>query len=137
MAFVKGKAFVIEVNTGTDQAPVWTRVAGQKGGNIKISRDTIETTNKDSGDAKEFDTSHYEWTMETDGLLQFNDTGFEKLEDAMLNGYTVKVRFISVSNLRYEGMAIVTEFSLEAGSEGMVNAQISLKGTGPLTRIEG
>lgn len=130
---VRGIDVKIKVNTGTDQSPVWTVVAGQQGAKLKDQVETIEITSKDSGNYKEFEYGFGEWQIECEGLVVVNDDGFEALRDAMRNHTKVKVEWYEAGGKTYEGMALVTEIPLEAAFDEMLKYQVHLKGTGAYT----
>ncbi|MCD4839730.1 phage major tail protein, TP901-1 family [Neobacillus sedimentimangrovi] len=136
MSQIKGIDFIINVNIGTDQEPVWTKVAGQRGCTLNRSAETLETTSKDSTSGfKEFEVSFKEWSIEADGLLVNGDTGFSALEDAFMNGEKVKVQMATPSGDKFEGMALITDFPIEAPYDDMATYSVTLQGSGLLSKV--
>ena len=59
-----GINFVVLVNTGTELAPVWTKVGGQRGGTLNRTLDTIDITSKDTSGWREIEGNFFEWSIE-------------------------------------------------------------------------
>lgn len=133
MAQIKGIEFVLSANTGTDATPVWTKVAGQKGGSLSRKADTIETTSKDSGNSKEFEAGFIEWSIDADGVYVVSDTGFAALEDSYMTGTKLKVELAVASGTTFTGMVIVTTLDIDMPYDDMVTYKLSLQGSGALT----
>lgn len=132
---IKGKGVLIKVNTGTNENPVYTTVAGQKGATLNQSRETLEATTKDN-DYKEFLAGYGEWSIEAEGLLQLEDEGFSKLEEAFNSGELVQVQFAMPSGDIYEGMAVITDLPIEAPYDDLVSYSCTLQGSGQLVKKE-
>lgn len=140
MAAIKGKAIVISINAGTAEAPQWVAVAGQQGGTLNRSVDTIETTTKDSV-TKEFIHGDDEWSIECDGLYQVGDEGFAQLEDAYMAKEMIQARIALPGKAGqfniYTGMALITELPIEIPSDDTVTYSTTLQGTGLLAKTTG
>lgn len=133
----KGIDFIVNVNTGTDVAPVWTKVAGQRGGTLNRSRDTFETTSKDSEGWKEKEYGLGEWGIDADGVLVEDDTGYMALEDAFMNSTKVKVQWKTASGAVYDGLALITDFPQEGPYDGEATYSVTFEGTGKPTKTPG
>ena len=137
MAQIKGIDFLISINTGTDAAPVYTKVGGQRGATLNRSAETLESTNKDSGDFKEFEYSFKEWSVDADGLLVVDDAGFTALEKAFMDSKKVKVQVGLPSGMKYEGLAIITDLPIEMPYDDLVTYSSTFQGSGVLQRTAG
>ena len=126
---------LVKVNTGTDDMPVWTTVAGQRGLSRGFSVDTIDVTSKDTVGWREFIAGFSSWTIDFDGLYVEDDAGYQALMDAVLSKKPVKVRMIDSKGKGLEGLAIITDFPLEAPYDAEMTYSVSLQGTGPLTEV--
>lgn len=138
MAGFIGKAVVIKVDTSTTGTPTWVKVAGQQGGNLSRTVETIEATTKDS-DSKEFVGGMGEWSMECDGIYQIGDAGFAKLETAFALKQPVKVQIAlpSADATKFdflEGLALITELPLDFNTDDLATYSVTLQGTGALTK---
>ncbi|WP_342045986.1 phage major tail protein, TP901-1 family [Bacillus sp. OTU530] len=129
----RGVNFLIYVNTGTTETPVWTKVAGQRGGTFNRDVETIDTTSKDST-WSELDYGFASWSIEGDGLLVENDVAFVELEDAFMSKTIVKVRFETAAGAKYEGNALITSLPIEAPYDDAATYSITLTGTGAPTK---
>lgn len=134
MPAVSGVSFIVQVNTGTDAAPVWTAVGGQREATLNMSTDEIDTTSKDSQGWHEGLPSLRNWSLDFDALLIQGDAGLEALENAFMNQTQVQVRLATPSGATYTGKATLTDFSYEAPYDGEATASGSLTGTGALTK---
>lgn len=135
MPAVSGVDFLVKVNTGTEGAPVWTAVAGQRGATLNMSTDEINVTSKDSGGWHEGLPAIRNWSIDFDALLIEDDAGLAALEDAFMNKTQVQVQVATPANHTYTGKATLTDFSYEAPYDGEATASGTLTGTGALTKV--
>lgn len=130
----RGVNFLISINTGTDVAPVWTTVAGQRGGTFNRSSDTLDLTSKDNAGWQDEDYGVASWTIEGDGLLVEDDAGYLALEDAFDNKQFVQVRWETAAGNKYEGQALIADFNTEAPYDDNATYSITLNGKGQYTK---
>lgn len=130
MAHENGIDFILNVNTGTDSVPVWTKVGGQRGATLNRSADTVETTSKDSDGYKSYEASFKDWSIDADGLIVTDDAGWVEMEDAFEAGSKLKVQFVTASGDKYDGSVIITDFPVEAPYDDMATYSVTLQGTG-------
>ena len=126
----RGVNFLLFVNTGTEESPIYTKVAGQKGGTFNRSTDTIDLTSKDNYGWQDEDYGIASWSIEADGLLVEDDLGYQALEDAFENKEIVLVRWQTAAGTKYEGDAIITDFSSEAPYDDQATYSVTLNGKG-------
>lgn len=135
----KGVNFLILAQTGEDPGPpivpIYTKIAGQRGGTLNRSRDTIDNTSKDSEGWVEKDYSLGEWSIEGDGLLVEDDTAYMALEDAFMNETILKAQWKTGAGHMYEGDVIVTDFPMEGPYDAEATYSVTLEGTGKPTKI--
>lgn len=120
----KGIDFIIYA--GTD------KIAGQRGGTLNQSADTIETTTKDSKGWKEFISSFKEWSVDADGLLPINDTGYEACKTAFKEGSTLTIKAADEAGLGYTGEVLITDFPIEMPYDDAATYSVTFQGTGEL-----
>lgn len=130
MAKVAGVDILLLVNTGTDQAPVWTEVGGQRGATLSESLETIDVTAKDSGGVQEFAPGLYSWTISADGVDVVGNEAQEALKTAIRNRQPIKVRWSENGVDVFEGTAIVTSYEVEAPHDDVATFSLELQGTG-------
>ena len=130
----RGVNFLLYVNTGTDATPVWTKVAGQKGGTLNRGYDTIDITSKDNSGWQDEEYGNANWSIEADGLLVEDDAGFLALEAAFEGADYVKVRFQTQAGNKYEGSAIISDFNVEAPYDDQATYSLTLNGKGAYTK---
>lgn len=133
MAKFKGIDYVVKVNTGDETTPNFVAVAGQRGGTLNRSADSIDVTSKDSGGWKENLQGLKEWSIDTDGLMVDTDTGYAALEDAYMNGTDVMIELALPNGNTYSGKAIITDFPVEIPYDDAVTYSVSFVGNGALT----
>ena len=127
MEHIKGIDFIVKVDG--------VAIGGQQGATLNRSKEVIETTSKDSNGWKEQIGGIKEWSIDADGLMVADDTGYQALEDAFMNDKQVSVSLATASGLKYEGHAIVTDFPIEAGFDDMATYSLTLEGNGSLRQV--
>jgi TP901-1 family phage major tail protein len=130
----RGVNFLLYVNTGTVELPAYTKVAGQRGGTFNRSSDTLDLTSKDNAGWQDEDYGTASWSIEADGLLVESDAGYAALEDAFDGKEFVLVRWETAAGNKYEGSAIITDFSTEAPYDDSATYSITLNGKGQYTK---
>jgi len=130
-----GVNFLVYVRTSIDP-DVWTRVAGQRGGTLNRARDVIDVTSKDSEGWIQNEYSFGNWGIDADGLVIEDDAGFLALEDALQNKEKVMVRFETNAGHQYEGMALVTDFPVDAPYDAEATYTVTLEGDGEPQKID-
>lgn len=130
----RGVNFLLYINTGTAQTPVYTKVAGQRGGTFNRSSDTLDLTSKDNAGWQDEDYGTASWSIEADGLLVESDAGYAALENAFDDKTYVLVRWETAAGNKYEGQAIITDFSTEAPYDDSATYSITLNGKGQYTK---
>jgi len=111
-------------------------VAGQKGLTLNRSAETIEVTSKDTeGGWKASITGMKEWSIDLDGVYVNGDNSHKILANAFQNGsyLCVKVYNKKLAKGLYGGLAVLTDYPLEAPHDDAVTYSISLAGVGKLT----
>lgn len=133
MGKVKGIDIYVEVNTGTEQSPVWTKVGGQGDATLTRSAATIDITDKDSQGWEEALLGNRSAELEFDAFLIEDDTGFATLEEAFENGTEVDLRLTTPANT-YRGMFLITDMPIEAPKDDAATISFSLKANGAITK---
>ncbi len=123
-----GVDFIIKVGTPA------VKIAGQQGGSLSRSSESVEVTTKDTQGWKAFVSSFKEWSIEADGLVVDSDAGYQDLEDAFNAGTEVDVELVTGGATKYTGKAIITDFPIEFPYDSEVTYNVTLQGTGPLTK---
>jgi len=131
----KGVDFIINVNTGTVDLPVWTKVAGQRGASLSRGAETLDSTSKDSNGWQRNEVGTKNWELSSEGLLVESDTGYGALEDAFMNDEKVKVQMVTAAGNKYEGFAIITDFPVEAPYDDLATYSITLLGDDALEKV--
>ncbi len=140
MAVTAGMDILLKVNVADSGSPAnYVAIAGQRGATLNRSRDTIDTTCKDSaGGWKTSIAGMGEWSIDTDGILIDGDANFAKLEQAFLNREILKVQMVnSKTKAGYEGDVVITDFPLEAPYDDAMTYSLSLAGAGELKTLTG
>lgn len=144
---IRGEDMMLYVreNTGTDLAPVWadTPVAYATSNSVSYSLDTIDTSNKLTGNWKSALPGQIGWTVSTEALIS-NTTGhmsFQTLETMMIARTPIMVKFgkvgagfaLDTSTTYRSGYAIITALDLNTERGGICTSSITLQGNGKLT----
>lgn len=131
---MNGVNFKIYVNTGEEATPNFVSVGGQRGGKLNRSGDTVDVTTKDDNGWKASRVGLLEWSIDGDGIFISDDEGYALLETAFLEKEPVLVKMAVASGLKYEGLAVVTDFPLDMPYDNEVTYSVKLQGMGALTK---
>lgn len=127
-----GIDFVIKVNTGTIASPTYTKVAGQRGGSLKRTTGEADMTTKDSNNWHEGKPTIRSWSIDGDGLIIENDTGYSAIKTAWLANEQVQVQMVTADGHTNTGMATITDFSDDVPYDAEATYTIALAGSGAL-----
>lgn len=133
---VAGKDILLAVfdSTGTNLLAV----AGQQGLTINRSKDTFEVTAKDTvGGWKSYLGGMKEWSIDNDGLYVGSDASHKALTKAFNEDEFVCLKVINQKEKKalFGGIAIVSEYPIEAPYDDAMTYSTSLLGNGPLTDL--
>lgn len=130
---MRGQDILILANTGTDAAPVWDIVGGQRSATVTEENETIDMTSKDSGGAMDYDYGLYSWNISCDGVYVPSETAYAKLRTAMRAKEAIKVRLQEDGENVLEGNAVITSMEWEGPYDAEATYSLELQGTGRLT----
>jgi TP901-1 family phage major tail protein len=130
-----GKDFLLYVNTGTVDTPVWTLVGGQRNSSLGRTADSIDTSHKTSGGWKSSKAGLRGWSIDLDALVLLQDLGVEALETAFMQGKEINVKFERPDKKYYTGWASITDFSIDPPHDGEASLSGTLEGNGALSDL--
>lgn len=113
-------------------------IKGQRGLTINRSSDSIEITSKDTeGGWKAKLAGMKEWGIDTDGIYYANDESHKILSRAFeeSNPVLVKITNKKFAKDMYGGLAVITDFPLEAPYDDSMTYSMTLEGMGPLVDL--
>lgn len=138
MKVTAGMDILLKVNMADSGSPAnYVAIAGQRSATLNRSRDTIDTTCKDSaGGWKTSIAGMGEWSIDTDGILVDGDENFARLEKAFLDREILKVQMVNaLTGAGFEGDVVITDFPLEAPYDDAMTYSLSLAGAGELKAL--
>jgi len=135
MAKFHGLDIYVEVNTGTEELPVWTKVGGQKGASLSLSGETIDVTDKDSAGWEETLMGNRAAEAEFDAFLIEDDAGFEAIKSAYFSRAEIDLRLTTQAKT-YQANWVVTELSIEGAHDDASVTSMSLKANGAVTEAD-
>jgi predicted secreted protein len=117
-----------------------TKIANATSNDFSITKDMIETTNKDSAGAKEYIAGEYGYTMSVEGMFE-EDTSvgagisWKEIITDLLAGTSVTIVMTSnvSGDLTLSGSAFFNELNLTAPQNDVATFTASIQGTGALT----
>lgn len=113
-------------------------ISGQQGLTINRSADTIEITSKDTqGGWKAYLAGMKEWSIDNDGLYVPSDQSHKILSQAFESGDPVCIKVIDGKRKvgMFGGLAVITDYPIEAPHDDAVTYSITLSGMGPLADL--
>lgn len=114
-------------------------VAGQQGLTINRDKDTIEVTSKDTvGGWKENIVGMKGWSIDNDGVYVRDHASHKLLKDIFEGDdpILIKVTNQKAKTEMFGGLALLTNYPIEAPYDDAVTYSISLTGTGALVDLE-
>ena len=126
---VAGKNGKVVVGEGSTE-----KVFGMKNWSLELALETLETTAL-GDDWKNYTTGLKEWTASSEGdySVPTDTKGQKALQDAFLNGTTVKVKMYVDATNYYQGDAYISSLSIEDPVDDVVSISIEFTGTGALS----
>lgn len=129
-----GKDYLIYLNTGTTEAaPTWTRLGGQRSGDLNREADEIDASHKTSGGWKSTLPGLRSWSIDLETVYLAGDTGAKFLEAAFLAGKQVHVKFEYPDKSFVTGWGSITECSLSTPHDDVATLKGTISGDGPLS----
>lgn len=129
-----GKNCLVYLNYGegvTEAAPKWAVIGGQTKGNLDMSADSIDGSNKDSGGWGEEYAGTKTTELSIEGYTTKGDEAYAALKDAFIKGESVDVcRFFKDSGEADRNWYNITKLSDETPHDDMVSFSITLGGVG-------
>lgn len=113
-------------------------ISGQQGLTINRSADTIEITSKDTeGGWKSYLPGMKEWSIDNDGLYVPNDQSHGILSTAFENGDPVCIKVVNgkTKTGMFGGLAVITDYPIEAPYDDSMTYSITLSGMGALADL--
>jgi len=135
MGKIKGMDIYLWVNTGTEEAPSFAKVGGQKDATFDRGSGTIDVTSKDSAGNEENLPGIRNWSLSFDAFLIETpiDPGFSEIETAYDAGEQRQFQ-IKTPTYTYQGKATIEGLSVAASLGDAGIASFSLKGTAALAK---
>lgn len=128
-----GKDFILKINTGTAEVPVWTTIGGQRGASLSRSADEIDVSSKTSDGWKATKAGLRSWSIDLDGLVILNDTGAQALEQGFNAGKEVNLQLLYPDGTAQTGWGSITDLSLDAPHDGEATTKGTVSGSGALS----
>jgi len=122
-----------------DVSDTLTKIANLTSTDFELTKDTIDATNKDGSNYKEFLVGLSNWTMSCEGIFEEDGstTNFspKDLLDDMIAGDAITVVMTSnvTGDLKLTGSAVMTSFAWNAPVNDVATFSCSLQGSGALT----
>lgn len=128
-----GKDYLLSVNTGTYDTPVWTLVGGQRNSKLDKKSDSVDVSDKTTGGWKATLPGLKSWTIDLSGLAMLNDDGVDAIETAFDAGKPVDIKFQYPDKAYQRGWASITAFSRDVPHNGAATISGTLEGNGALS----
>jgi predicted secreted protein len=117
-----------------------TKIANATSNDFTITKDMIETTNKDSAGAKEYIAGEYGYTMSVEGMFEEDASvgaliSWKEIMTDLLAGTIVTIVMTSnvTGDLKLSGSALFNDLKLTAPQNAVSTFTASIQGTGALT----
>ena len=138
-----GVDFLLKVNTGTSQTPIWVTIGGQRGATLSMTAAMIDASNKLSGAWTTSVPGLMSWSIDADAVMLTDASGLtveearQKLLSCFYNRTLVHVRYIRKDGSKFQGYAAITDLSEEAPHDDVATYKIKLEGSGAPEEVNG
>jgi predicted secreted protein len=123
-----------------DVAGTLTKIANATSNDFSITKDMIETTNKDSAGAKEYIAGEYGYTMSVEGMFEEDASvgasiSWKEILTDLIAGTSVTIVMTSnvSGDIKLSGSAFFSDLNLTAPRNDVATFTASIQGTGALT----
>lgn len=123
-----------------DVAGTLTKIANATTNDFSITKDMIETTNKDSAGAKEYIAGEYGYTMSVEGMFEEDASvgaliSWKEILTDLIAGTSVTIVMTSnvSGDIKLSGSAFFSDLNLTAPKNDVTTFTASIQGTGALT----
>lgn len=128
-----GKDFLLYVNNGTAEVPVWMLIGGQRGASLTRNADEIDTSDKTTNGWKSTKPGLRSWSIDLEGLVMLTNDGVNILEQAYMEGAQINVRLLYPDGSAQTGWGSITDFSMETPHDGEATLKGTISGNGALS----
>lgn len=125
MAFA-GIDVIVQILNGVTYDPIAT----QKGASLKMSAESIDASSKDNNAWADSLPGQQSWSVECDGLLSLTDTTQAYLLTEFRARNPITVRVLMPDGKVFEGLATITDHSMEFGKDEASSFSLTLQGKG-------
>lgn len=133
MGKVKGLDIYLKVNAGTEGAPNYQKVGGQKDATFDRGQSTIDVTDKGSEGNEEHLPGIKNWSISFDAFLIEEDEYWQDIENSF-DAQTQLLYQIITPTHTYTGKATVESLSMTGPLADAGVVSFTLKGTAALTK---
>jgi predicted secreted protein len=123
-----------------DVSGVMTKIANGTSADFEMTKDTIDATNKDGGNYKEFLVGLNGWTMSFEGIFEEDGSvgsglsAKDIISDLVAGALITVVMTTNVTgDMKLSGSALLTNFAWSAPVNDVSTFSCSLQGSGTLT----
>jgi predicted secreted protein len=116
------------------------KIANATSNDFSITKDMIETTNKDSAGAKEYIAGEYGYTMSIEGMFEEDASvgaliSWKEILTDLIAGTSVTIVMTSnvSGDIKLSGSAFFSDLNLTAPNNDVTTFTASIQGTGALT----
>ena len=138
-----GVDFLLKVNTGTAENPIWITIGGQRGATLSMTAAVIDASNKLSGAWTTSVPGMMSWSIDADAVMLTDAAGLtvesarQYLLSCFYNRTLVHVRYVRKDGTKFQGYAAITDLSEEAPHDGVATYKIKLEGSGAPEEVNG
>ena len=122
----------------TSDGPKLLAIAGQQSLTINRSADTVETTSKDTkGGWKSQMAGMKEWSIDSDGAYVMGAESHKELQKYFESGDLMCIKIVDIKESKplFGGLAVLTEYTLEAPYDDAMTYSCSIAGNGALVDL--
>ena len=128
-----GEKVYVNVNTGTEESPVWTPLGGQKEASFNRGIGTADVTDKDSDGWEEHLPTNRSWSLSCPAFLVEDNPGQQELEAIYEAGEQRQFQILTESG-DYIGKGTIETLNISGAQGAAAEIELSIKGTGAVVK---
>lgn len=132
-----GKDVLIYLATGgTEEAPEWTLLGGQRSADLTQSAEEIDASHKTSGGWGSHIQGLKTWSLDTEFVYMKSDPGMEALTQAFRDGAEVMIKIEYADKSYQTGWGYITDLSPSSPHDDVATVSCTISGNGEISEIQ-
>lgn len=130
-----GKDTLLYVDKGTNGAPDWLLIGGQRNTPLSRKANTLDASHKTSGGWGSTLPGLKNWSIDYSGLQIMSDEGLQIIEHCFLNDKQLHVKIAYKNGTYRTGWAFITQYDDDNAHDAIGTVKVTISGNGPISDL--